>query len=213
MKQLFTILTLIIFPTLVWAQDIIVKTNSERIEAKVVEVTDTYVKYKIGPSNSTLQMSIQNVSSIIYANGHIRMFDNVLCTLTAPPKKIDRNVYRLGNTYYYDGTPMKGDVYATFLKNNCYSAYNKYKYGQTISMIGWALMGVGLGLEAGFSWWWSPAIYLGVACEIACIPAFVIGYRHMHESVNIYNRMRGNDSQAYWSITTSSNGIGLAFNF
>mgnify|MGYP006382776769 FL=1 len=45
------------------------------------------------------------------------------------------------------------------------------------------------------------------------IPSLCVGYRRMHNSVNTYNVMQKKDAYAYWSLQTSNNGIGIAYNF
>ena len=57
---------------------------------------------------------------------------------------------------------------------------------------------------------------IGVPCQIACIPCLKIGYRKMNKSANIYNiecAKVKTQAQPYWSIQSSNNGLGLAFNF
>ena len=57
---------------------------------------------------------------------------------------------------------------------------------------------------------------IGVPCQIACIPCLKIGYRKMNKSANIYNiecAKVTTQARPYWSIQSSSNGLGMAFNF
>lgn len=58
------------------ALDIIVTKDSERIDAKIIEVTDTEVSYKRtdykeGP---TFVLKTSDISSIIYSNGAVQTF-------------------------------------------------------------------------------------------------------------------------------------------
>ena len=67
----FVIITLFCF-----AQDIIVTTDARRIEAKVLEVSESEVKYKETDNleGPTFIISTNNISSIVYANGNARLF-------------------------------------------------------------------------------------------------------------------------------------------
>ena len=57
---------------------------------------------------------------------------------------------------------------------------------------------------------------IGPVMQIASIPCLSIGYRKMKESVSVYNiecaKVKA-QAQPYWSIQTSNNGLGFAFNF
>ena len=125
MKKIMLLLAATIATTMVFAQDVIVKTNEEKINAKILEISEKEVKYveyeyQDGP---TYILSTENISSIIFANGNqVKVFDH-----SAPQSIVLQPIYRTGNKYYYAGQMMRGDVYANFLKNNCTDAYNKYK--------------------------------------------------------------------------------------
>ena len=99
------------------------------------------------------------------------------------------------------------------MKKNCTEAYQQYQHGHNVAIAGWCLFGVGLGLDLCFSTWlpytWIPAL----ACEIACIPTLIVGYTQMHRSADLFNSACVGKSQAYWSVTASQNGVGLALNF
>lgn len=67
------------------AQDVIITRQSERIDAKIVEVSESEIKYKKqnnidGP---TFVISTGNVSSVIFSNGDVQSFSH------AEPKKTD----------------------------------------------------------------------------------------------------------------------------
>ena len=55
---------------------------------------------------------------------------------------------------------------------------------------------------------------VGGAFELACVPLLVVGYHKMHSSVDTYNvSCPTAQTQPYWTIQSSSNGLGLALNF
>lgn len=64
--------------------DIIILKNSEKIEAKIVEVTTTEVAYKRASyiDGPTFTLSISEISSIVYANGEVQAFGNTVPVTT-----------------------------------------------------------------------------------------------------------------------------------
>ena len=164
-------------------------------------------------------LSIQEILSVQLANGDVKSYERktapIVVETTTTTKQSNNTSYliRTGNRYHYNGIEMRGDVYANFLKNNCTEAYTKYQKGRTVSTVGWILLGVGVGLDLGFAWWAPYTGYIGLACEIACIPTLIVGYGQMHSSAEIFNVSCGRSSMASWSVTASGNGIGVALNF
>ena len=188
---------------------------------KILEISSSEVKYldfnnQDGP---VYVLSIQEILSIQLANGDVKSYERktapvfVETTTTAKQSHNASYLIRTGNRYHYNGIEMRGDVYANFLKNNCTEAYTKYQKGRTVSTVGWILLGVGVGLDLGFAWWAPYTGYIGLACEIACIPTLIVGYGQMHSSAEIFNVSCGRSSMASWSVTASGNGIGVALNF
>lgn len=218
MKNIIILFLLLILPMLAYSQDVIITKKAEKLEVKIIEVSSSEIKYKKlnnleGP---TFILSSSEIATVIYENGDIQVFED-----TSLPKNIeqativaDKYINRSGNSYYYGGVTMRGKTYKEFLNKNCLAAYKEYKEGESSANWGWALLGVGLGLDIGFSWWlpysWAPAL----VCEIACIPTLIVGYNKMHKSADVYNSSCAKQqSQAYWSVNASQNGIGLALNF
>ena len=115
-----------------------------------------------------------------------------------------------------------------FMKNPTWENFKKFLGGLAVAItgvaiamiafnatnpVGWILLGVGVGLDLGFAWWAPYTGYIGLACEIACIPTLIVGYSQMHSSADIFNLACGRSSMVSWSVTASGNGIGLALNF
>lgn len=218
MKNIIILFSVFMLPILAYSQDIIITKKAEKIEVKIIEVSSSEIKYKKlnnleGP---TFIFSSSEISTVIYENGEVQVFED-----SPLPKNIeqativaDKHIIRSGNSYFLGGVTMRGNTYKEFLNKNCLVAYKEYKKGENMANWGWALLGVGLGLDIGFSWWlpyvWVPAL----ACEIACIPTLIVGYNKMHKSAEIYNSSCVKQQpQAYWSVNASQNGLGLAFNF
>ncbi len=229
MKQLILTISFFVLIALCHAQDIIVTSDAQKIEAKILEVSESNVKYKEidnleGP---TFVLSTQKIISIIYANGKVSLFhesstieNNNQVTETYP-----NFLTRLGENYTYQGRVMNRNVYANFLSNNCPSAYEIYHKGHIIAYSGMLLLSAAIGMEIGtliggaitrnFSSS-MPWIYCALGCTIASIPLFIVGYNKMHKSVDIFNEQciqSANRTQSYWSIGASGNGVGLVLNF
>lgn len=127
-------------------------------------------------------------------------------------------ITRSGNDYIYNGQYMKGRVfnhslYADFLKNNCTPAYAKFNTGSIVAAWGWGFFIGGLIVDLGFSWWLPYSGYVALPFEIASIPMLIVGYCQMHKSAEIFNMQCSRNQSCYWSINSSKDGIGLAFNF
>ncbi len=211
------------------AQDIITTTDAQYIRAKITEVSKDAVKYlefdnQDGP---TFVLATEDIATIRYQNGKVVAYKVVQEEETATAETEDETGYleviRQGNTYYYDGMPMKKDVYESFLQERCLSAYNQYKSGRGLATGGWTMMGgaaglvVLVGIVQGMlpnnngvkACWVLPGLML-----VTSIPLVSAGYVRMHRSADTFNTMCADkQSQAYWSINASQNGIGLALNF
>lgn len=229
MKKFLLFCFFIFLAGITFAQDIIVTTDSIRIEAKVLEVSGLEIKYKRmdnleGP---TYIMSTQMINSIIYANGTVYIFHNPSSNNT-PLKSLESPslITRIGEKYTYNGTVMKGDEYANFLMNNCHNAYLLYQSGYTIAYVGGVFLGAAIGAElgtligaaivGGFNSYATTMMYCAGACAIISIPLTVIGYTKMHKSVDLFNTQcasQASRQQSYWSINANPYGIGIAFNF
>lgn len=92
-KFLSSVILIILACVTASAQDIIVTKDSERIDAKILEVSDTEVSYKKtgyveGP---TFVMKTSEISSIIYSNGDVQTFNFVSQDEIVKNKKIKFN--------------------------------------------------------------------------------------------------------------------------
>ena len=216
MKKFLILFVTMITSIVALAQDLIVTTDSKKIEAKIIEISSDQVKYKEYdmPDGPTFVLSTKEISMIIFSSGKVILYEREAPKNTIVQQRSGNDfLYRTGNTYVYNGKQMRGKEYANFLKQYDIDAYNKYQHGHVVSTAGWILLGVGVGLDIGFSWWLPYSGYVGLACEIACIPTLIVGYVQKHQSVDIFNSSRNYSKQAYWTVTASQNGIGLALNF
>lgn len=146
---------------------------------------------------------------------------------------------RSGNTYFLNGQVMDKKAYIRFLKTNCPAAWQKANSGYKTATAGWCLLGIGAGLELGgvigviattgsiingttddgmtavnSTLALAALYYVGAFSIVASIPTISVGYAKMHNSVDVYNvACTTAQVRPYWSIQTSNNGIGLAYNF
>lgn len=76
----------------VCAQDIIVTTDAQKIEAKILEVSKTEIKYKEKDNldGPTFTLGVEDINSIIYANGKVTLFNDKQSAEKAEPESIVR---------------------------------------------------------------------------------------------------------------------------
>lgn len=218
MKRLFILSTLFMVAVTLMAQDVIITTHEQKIEAKVLEISTQEIRYVQSdmPNGPIFVLPVNEVASIYFESGQVKIFqteqnaaESVVVQKTSPSLLL-----RSGNTYIYDGVSMRGTNYSSFLSKTCQEAFSLYNKGHNIAICGWVFFGIGVGLDLGFSWWLPYSFIPALALEIACIPTLIVGYKYMHSSVEVFNLSSFNSKrQAYWSVNATNNGIGLAFNF
>ena len=77
MKVLSGLLMMVFFGTL-HAQDIIITKDAQKIEAKILEVSGSEIKYKKQSNleGPTFILGVEELNSIIYANGEVQVFED-----------------------------------------------------------------------------------------------------------------------------------------
>ena len=147
MKHIFTkaivFMATLLLTSSLWAQDIIVTTDSKKIEAKILEVSDTEIKYKEkdyldGP---TFVMATNKISSVLYSNGKVVLYNqspaaekkeepqqvqtSVEQPITSSAPSIDENTAEVlllsGNTLTVQMTEMKSNYIAYVLNGKSYT--------------------------------------------------------------------------------------------
>lgn len=83
-KSLLTLVLVLTASLSLTAQDIIVLRNSERIDARIIEVTSTEITYTLADDGSgqVFRLSVAEIASIMYGNGDVQTFENVPVTET-----------------------------------------------------------------------------------------------------------------------------------
>ena len=76
-KKLTLLVCVLIATTSLWAQDIIVTNDAQKIEAKILEVSKTEVKYKEKSdlNGPTFILETKEISSIVYSNGKVVLYN------------------------------------------------------------------------------------------------------------------------------------------
>lgn len=135
------------------AQDIIVTRQSERIDAKIMEVSETEIKYKksSNPDGPVFVLNVDKIASIVYANGEVQVFEKEQQKATeekpkmsVPDRKIEEGVvlFREGRTIVenklgiYEPTNLKELLGDTEYDNYLY-AQEMYGRGVTDITFGW----------------------------------------------------------------------------
>ena len=139
---------------------------------------------------------------------------------------------RIGNKYIVDQQVMNSRAYMGYLKNTCPEAYDTYRSGYVTAMTGWGLFSAGpvlslcvglpvilsackcadeaqASLHAGVS---SVLFALGSGAFISGVTCLAVGYARMHKGATLYNHQCTNPT-TYWSLQSTSDGVGIAFHF
>ena len=232
MKKLLLMVMLIV-AGFVSAQDVIITNDSRKIDAKIIEVSQTEVKYKEknNPNGPTFVLNTKDINSIIYANGSVSTFNQTQTYSQQQAGSYQSNsqlnqgsfITKSGNTYFYNGKSMSESEYLNFVQNNCFEAFQSYQQGQQLWKTGWTLFGVGMGsvvLGAAFCWAPYSVIYssiligAGGGMVIGSVPCIAIGSVRKKNSYEIFNEQCARRATALeFGIQASQNGIGLAMKF
>ena len=151
--------------------DIIIKTNSEKIEALIQEVSDTEIKYKkaSNPNGPLFVVKLDEVATILYANGDVQAIESTT-NQPAPAVQQQSNygynfnmissgqMIRTGsNEFMIDGKTLTGKELKYFLEQNCPVAYKHYKKNLNIEIAGSCMLGAGaimVGVGTPFFLYW-----------------------------------------------------------
>lgn len=240
MKKLFTLLLCVICATMMYAQDIIITKDSKRIEAKIIEVTSTTVKYKKwsyqdGPD---IYEAKSNIAAIMWGNGEVEAFNMetekkeiVIADVPVEKKEVVKKqtnlpyITKSGNTYITsDNQHLPAKEFEYYLEKNCRGAYDIWMNGVATRSAGWTLFGCGLSLDlisaisysilGGYTPTSLACAITGSLCELACIPTLIVGYSKKQKAVNYYNSYctkKQNNIVLNFGYTHNQLGIILTF--
>jgi hypothetical protein len=236
MKKITVLVFMSLMAMVSLAQDIIITTNKEKIEAKVLEVSTSTIKYKKhshldGP---TYILETDKIVCIAYEDDNVDLLT---------PIKNDKSIYsmpilntsndeNLGYITKVDGlytlytkdskTPMDKKAYVNFIKNNSPEAWSEWKKGTTLMNTGWGLFAGGLastfciGLPLMIiddNWRMFEAglsfVIIGPCVTVASIPLLAVGASKRNNSYKAYNQQ----SVPQLMIGGTSNGLGVRIAF
>lgn len=213
-----------------FAQDIIHTLDQRPIEAKVLEITDDYVRYKTfdnleGPD---YRMSVSRILRIVFANGTEKTFTGV-ASLAAPsfygPIRYHHGRYRdyrgVAIDYSdYMGVALYGSDYRK-AKNRTFWGFSLTSLGAAFvitSLVGSSMVSdfnrsPGMKISAG-----TEVLFgvMGAACLGAGIPLWVSGNRKINKIADDYNRNHVGGNVGYapsLQLKSGANGVGLALCF
>jgi hypothetical protein len=225
MKKITVLVFVSLMAMVSLAQDIIITTNKETIEAKVLEVSSSAIKYKNysyldGP---TFVLETDKIVCIAYEDDNVDLLtpikdDKSIYSMPILNTSNDENlgfITKVGGLYTLytkdSRTPMDKKAYVNFIKNNSPEAWSEWKKGTTLMNTGWGLFAVGLvstfciglPMEGGYG-----IIYF-MPVVIASIPLLSVGASKRNNSYKNYNQQ----TLAQLTLGSSQNGVGLRINF
>ena len=164
-RSLFLIVWMLACCYMLQAQDIIITKDAQKIEAKILEVSNSEIKYKKQSNleGPTFILGVEELNSIIYANGEVQVFNNTRdqehvsdvpiqeykqempqkTILTYNANSAEERILRIDdNIYDINGIRISEAEYIEFIRTRCPIAYNshmdalkKIKLGKTFCMV------------------------------------------------------------------------------
>ncbi len=204
MKKAFLLLLAVCFSATMFAADIIVTKDSQRISAKIEEVGLDAVKYRRGDNLTGPIYSIakSDVQSITYENGYVETFNQYTpakpSVVVQPQSNANANISR------------------EMLRNQCEENFQK---GKTLYAAGFACMGMGVPMIiggsvcAGLGYYGAGYTLIGLGSTVTVVgfPLAFVGQHKKVHAYDAYNNMYGSNLE--FNITAGQNGIGLAMKF
>ena len=232
MKKITVLVFMSLMAIVSLAQDIIITTNKEKIEAKVLEVSSSAIKYKNysyldGP---TFVLETDKIVCIAYEDDNVDLLTpikndksiNSMLTLNTSNDENLGYITKVGGLYTLytkdSKTPMDKKAYVNFIKNNSSEAWSEWKKGTTLMNTGWGLFAGGIastffiGLPLLFEVDEGLGISffcIGSSATIASIPLLSVGAKKRNNSYKNYNQQ----TAAQLILGGSQNGVGLRITF
>ena len=159
MKKVLTLMVALLTAFNLFASDIIVTRDARRIEAKILEVSSSEVKYKeIGNlEGPTFVLTSAEINTIIYENGTVKIYEqpaqqpqaqqsaNNYAAAQSTPVPNGLQIDKRDDYYYLGDKRMSEDQYLSFVRQNCPEAWDYYESGSNLWSTGWKSFGVGMG--------------------------------------------------------------------
>ena len=220
--------------TVSWAQDVIVTTDAKKIEAKILEVSKSGIKYKESdnPDGPTFILSVDEISSVIYSNGKVVLYNEQAKSNkdTVPAKtqvvteqatkEAGSRIYRDKGHYLYNDVYISSKEVARILQRENSKAYRQWKKADRLVIGGGICVGIGGGLVLGGIFPLIRGQYmtsLGLECA-ALVPlgiglGLTLGASSRYDkAIDIYNSRYDNAAiQLKWRIEPGGLGLAIAF--
>lgn len=218
-----------------FAQDIIVTKDAKKIEATILEVSKSEIKYKEidNPNGPTFILETDEISSIIYSNGKVVVYNqNAQDTAKEPEKEepvvnnddatsqeTNGRIFRENGDYYYKGSFISAKEVERILERENTAAYNQWKKAHGMLVGGAVCTGIGSGLVLGglVSLISDPIVCIAIECS-ALVPLGIglgltlgssSGY---NKAIDIYNSKYDHAAvQLKWHVAPTEVGLAIAF--
>lgn len=236
MKNLLTLCVFALTATTLFAQDIIVTKDAKKIEAKILEVSKTEIKYKEldnleGP---TFVLETKEISSVVYANGKVELYNQnaegnkqevekhevVVNKNDDTKQETDGRIYREDGEYYYKGTYISSREVVRILVRENSAAYSEWKKASGMLIGGSVCTGIAGGLAVGGIIPLVRGQYgLCIGLECAALVPLGIGLgltlgssAHYTKAIDIYNSKFDHAAvQFKWHVAPTEVGLAIAF--
>lgn len=221
-----------VFATMTFAQDVIIKRDATRIEATIMEVSSSEVRYKdfTNQSGPTFVLSTDEISTILYKNGNVQVFEKKVDTPQQNGNTSNLNgngrLIFVGGNFFLGDKMMPEQEGRYFLMKNCMQAYQQYKMFTDLGYSGVSFMGIGaaLILSGGIVYAVTDrydgfcTMMAGVASTGFGIPLCAAGFACRGKACDIYNYRCANTAYnrrkgVTLDLKSSRDGIGLALRF
>jgi hypothetical protein len=159
MKKIFLLAVATVAVFSAYAQDVIITRDAKRVEAKILEVSSSEIKYKEfnNQEGPTFVLTTGEINTIIYQNGTVKVFDQqprqaapaygaapAYAPAYGTPQATGTPIVRNDDNYIMGDVRMTEDQYVAFIQQNCTQAYEQYMKGQKLRKSGWGLFASGL---------------------------------------------------------------------
>lgn len=192
MKKIFLLAVATVAAFSAYAQDVIITRDAKRVEAKILEVSSSEIKYKEfnnleGP---TFVLTTGEINTIIYQNGTVKVFDQqprqaapvygaapAYAPAYGTPQATGTPIVRNDDNYIMGDVRMTEDQYVTFIQQNCTQAYEQYMKGQKLRKSGWGLF------ASGLTFMGVGSLFVGLAYGLAGPTKYSSSTRYEDESL------------------------------
>lgn len=232
MKKLMFLLAMSFCAVVVHAQDVIIKRDATKIEAVIQEVSKSEIRYKnfSNQTGPTFVLSTDEISSIIYSNGDVQVFEQKVENPVQKGNSQNSNsvggtMTYMGGRYYLNDQVLTETEFSDHLYKNCMPAYEYYKKQIRIGNSGSILLGVGLGMLIGGACVYDTSGEVGFWSMVMStvpialgVPLCAAGYANRKKACNVYNHRCGNTAYnlnkgVRLNFQSSNDGLGIALRF